>query len=312
MKKYYSYISLIVLSLALAVSCSEKYEIKKSASETTFLAVESILSDIPGIQTVKLTESIPYSGQDVPKVVSGAVVTVADAQENTFVRYIEDPQQPGVYFSPENYCGLTGHTYNLKIERQTEEGTKTYEASSTMREFGFDIRKVDYKYSDNLLDSLWTIGVWGTDNPQSDYYLILPAVNGYSYPMDYSLPLEDHFFSGATVAGYSIAVLNQTFENVKIYGPCAKPLETGDVVSLVLYDMPEDFYQYMSALVQSASAISIPIISSQPANLPTNLVGDNVVGFFSACPSRVVSCVVDDPYRTKYIEDVPPVPIPAQ
>lgn len=293
-----------VAVLVLASSCSEKYEIKKAASEDVFLAVESILTDMPGIQTVKLTESIPYTGIAEPKGVSGAVVTISDVKENTSVRFVEDPENPGVYNSPETYCGLTGHTYNLKIERETEDGTKVYEASSTMMECGFDINKIDYKYTDSLIDSLWTVGVWGSDSSLPDNYLILPVVNGFSYPIDYTIPLEDKYFNGAVVAGYPITVLEQTWTNVKVYGQCAKPLETGDVISLLFYDMPRDFYDYMRALVESASAVSIPIISSQPANLPTNLKGENVLGFFTTCPVSIATCVVDDPYRTKFLDEI--------
>lgn len=304
MKKNYSYIFVTVVSLFLAVSCSEKYEIKKPASEITYLAVEAIISDLPGIQTVKLTESIPYAAKDETIAVSGAVVTVSDVEENTFVRFTENPEQPGIYCSPENYCGLKGHTYNLKIERETADGPKSYEATSTMRNFGFDIVKMDYKYTDDLVDSLWTLGVWGSDDPAKDYYMVIPAVNGYSYPMDYALPLSDKYYNGSTVMGYPIAVLNQTTDNVKVYGPCAKPLKTGDVISLAVYDMTLDFYNYMTALVEGASAISIPIISSQPSNVPTNLKGDNVVGYFTTCPTRIISCVVDDPLRTKFLDEI--------
>lgn len=304
MKKNTLYIIAVAAVFLTASSCSEKYEIKKPASEITYLAVEALLSDMPGVQTVKLSESIPYTGKNESKSVSGAKVTVSDSEEKTIVSYTEDPENSGLYCSPRNFFGKIGHTYNLRIERDTEDGPQVYEATSKMREFGFDIQKIDYKYTDSLLDSLWTIGVWGTDGAAADYYLVLPIVNGQPYPMDYTIPLEDKYFSGATVTGYPITVLSQTWQNVKVYGQCAKPLETGDIISLLVYDMPSNFYKYMLALVESASAVSIPIISSQPANLPSNLRGENVVGFFSACPTRLVSCFVDDPYRNKFLDEI--------
>lgn len=304
MKKNHPYIFVAAAALVLAVSCSEKYEINKPASEITYLAVESIISDVPGTQTVKLTESIPYAGRNEVKGVSGAVVTVSDVRENTSVRFAEHPEHPGVYCSPADYSGLADHTYHLKIERDTDDGPKVYDAYSTMRRFGFDIQKIDYKYTNTLADSVWTLGVWGTDDPDVDNYMVIPAVNGYSYPIGSALPLPDKYFNGAKVWGFPITVLTQTWRNVKEYGLCSKPLETGDIVTLVVYDMPKDFYYYMTDLVNSASTISIPIISSQPANLPTNLSGDNVVGFFSTCAVRQVSCVVDDPYRTKFLDEI--------
>lgn len=304
MKKNIIHIIIYILALVLAVSCSEKYEIKKAASEITYLAVESIISDIPSVQTVKLTESLPYTGKGTVKGVSGAIVTVTDQETNTSVRFTENPESPGEYCSPDMYCGVLGHTYDLKIERNTEDGPQTYEASSTMRNFGLNVEKIDYKYTPSLVDSMWTVGAWGADDSGKDNYLILPMVNGYPYPITSALPLGDHYFSGAVVAGYPIMVLYQSWEAVKMYGPCAKPLETGDIVSLVVYDMPEDFHEFMFSLFESSSAVSIPIISSQPANLPSNMKGKNVVGYFSTCPCRIFSCVVDDPYRTKFLDEI--------
>ena len=289
----------IAIILILAVSCSEPFEIKKESSSTRYLAINAILTDVPSYQTVTLSESIEYNSEEEVKPVTDATVTISSA--DSVVEFIADPSNPGLYTSPTLFCGEPGGTYTLRVERTDNRGEiHIYEATSTMIPFGFDVKAIDYKYTNSLVDSLWTIGIWGTDGPAPDQYLVIPGLNGYYYPMESTLPLEDHYFTGGSVSGFPISVFSQSVEKMKTLGPCAKPFETGDEVTLMVYDLSLDFYRFMFALVESSTSISIPIISSQPANLPCNFSGENVVGYFGAAPMRILRCTVDDPYRQDY------------
>ena len=84
------------------------------------------------------------------------------------------------------------------------------------------------------------------------------------------------------------------------YGDCAKPLEEGDMVSLVVYSLTKDYYDFIMAMTSAATGTSIPIISSQPANLPTNITGGDAMGYFAVCPVMMASCKVDDPFKTEF------------
>jgi len=284
----------VFLYLFLAISCTEVYPVDDISSDKKYLVVEAYITDSPMLQTVKLTESLPFSGKDEIHPVSGATVTVSDGDEE--VIFIESGLDSGLYSAPDSFCGCEGKTYTLSII--TKEG-KEYKSTSAMGSFGFEIEKIDYMYSPSFSENTWTIGVWG-HNGSGNYYLISTAVNGETSPMDQSTVLNDKYFSDIDLYGYPIAYLSQSWDKVKIYGTSAKPLETGDVVSLVCYDIPEDYYEFSVAYSNSVASVSIPILSSPPANVPCNISGENVLGYFVACPVRIFSCEVTDPYKSTF------------
>lgn len=288
--KHSTIISAAAAVLALTASCTEVYHVNIESSDKRFLVVEAYLTDMPMVQTVKLTESLPFSGKDEVNGITGAKVTMSDGTRS--VSYTETGS--GIYSSPDFYFGEEGKTYTLSIE--TSDG-KTYSASSRMGKFGFDIEKIDYKYSPTFSDNTWTIGAWG-HNSAGNYYMVNTAVNGVSYPMDHATSLDDKYFSNASLYGYPIAYMSQGA--VEEYGECAKPLEAGDIVSLICYDMPQDYYEFTVAYSNAVSSVSIPILSSQPANVPTNIQGENALGYFAACPMRIVSCLVTDPFKEDF------------
>ena len=45
---------------------------------------------------------------------------------------------------------------------------------------------------------------------------------------------------------------------------------------------------------------SIPLFSPQPANCPTNIKGEGVMGYFAVCPTCSASVTVEDPLRPYY------------
>jgi hypothetical protein len=294
-------ISLLVIVLAAA--CSEPFDLKTRQSDKTYLCVEGVLTNLPTSQTIRLSESIDYQSAEKVPPVTGATVTVSDGTD-TFV-FSEREGKPGSYDSPKGFRCVFGKTYSLKIECRLSNGTSgTYTATSGMTTDGFDIEKIDYKYLGSIQDSCWVLGVWGKDRPETNYFLISTAVNGNVSPtssmLERAMLMPDTYFNSSYVSGFPIGYMYQTADQIKKYGACAKPLEKGDIVSLVVYTMTKDYYDFVMALTTSASAVSIPIISSQPANLPTNIKGGDAMGFFAICPVMIASCFVDDPFRTEF------------
>ena len=299
MKKF-----LVILSmLMLMAACSEPYDLKTRSADRVFLCVEAPLTNMPSVQTVRLTESVDYqSTKDVPAV-SGAEVTVSDGDNVTV--FTERPGSPGHYDSPKNFYCKSGKNYRLSIDCKLSTGKSGhYEADSEMAGNGFDIEKIDYKYLGPLSDSTWVVGIWGTDKPQTSYFIVTTAVNGQVSPttslLERSILMPDTYFNGGHISGFPIGFMYQNANQMKKYGPCAKPLEKGDIVSLVVYTMTKGYYDFVMALSASASSMSVPIISSQPANIPSNIRGEDAVGFFATCPVMIASCIVDDPFRMDF------------
>lgn len=292
----------IISAALLLAACSEPFDLDTKTADKVYLCVEAPLTNMPGTQTIRLTESIDYQATTEIPAVSGASVKISDGT-NTY-DFTEELYRPGYYSSPEGFFCSKGKTYRLKIQCTLSNGKEgTYESITSMEEDGFDIEKVDYKYLGNVADSTWVMCIWGKDKPQTNYFLISTAVNGVASPttslLERSMIMPDTFFNNSKVSGYPIAFLYQNAQQYKKYGPCAKFLEKGDIISMIVYTMTKDYYDFIMALSNSASAMSIPIIASQPANIPTNITGGDAMGYFAICPVSIASCMVDDPFRTE-------------
>lgn len=288
----------VILSLFVAVSCSEKIDIETRSMDIDYLAVESIITDAPVPQIVKLSRSTDYFGDDsVPVPASDAKVVISEGSDD----YVFIESVPGTYVSPIGFRGEAGKTYSLHIELRDEDGMlKEYFAESTMPRAGFVLDSIDYKYMAPQMDSVWTFGIWGSDLPGEDRYFTLLGTNGSVYPYDQGLFISDTYFEGKSVDGFPFGVFTRNAETRKKYGECAKPLETGDVITLSLFNITQEFYEFLTAFATNVSAVSIPLLTPPPANLPTNLHGENVFGFFTTCSVVSASRIVDDPYRTSF------------
>ena len=305
------YIAILVFA-AVLLSCTEKTDLRSSGEYDEYLTVEAILTDrADRPQRVTLSRTVPYFGDDettdshTAPAVKGATVTVDDGSVSTLFSEISD----GVYQAPDGYCAEEGKNYHLHIE--LPDG-KEYNADATMPEGGFDLTDIDYAFAGNKsmgLDSLWTVAVWGRDMPQTSYYYITIAVNGNYYPFDLAEVMDDKYFNGNEVKGFPITTLMQIHELQELYGDCCKYLEKGDVITLEALSLSKDYFDYLMAVVLNGTFSSIPLFSPQPANCPTNIKGDKVVGYFAACPVCSASVTVDDPLRPYYKKMLPSLPI---
>ena len=292
-------ILMAVLSLA---SCTEVVDIHTKGMDRHYLVVEGMLTDRNDMpQRVLLSGSVDYFETETPPAVSGARVAVSDGE--SIYEYTETPEGSGCYIGPDGFCGTPGETYTLTIDVDMDGSPRHYEAVSTMEEPGFADAEIDYMYSgipDMQIDSLWTIALWGRDLPQTSYYFIGAKLNDAVFPMQLSLAIDDKYFAGQTVTCFPITTLAQTGLRQKMYGDCAKYLETGDVFTLFAYTIPKDYYDFYTGFVSSSVGAAIPLLQAQPSNCPTNISGDYAAGYFVACSSTSASVVIEQPLRPFY------------
>ena len=288
----------------MAVACSEETDLRSKDEHYERLAVEALITDqADRPQRVLLNKTIPYFEEASPSGVSGALVTVSDGKEE--IRFTE--KEAGVYEAPEGYHGEQGGKYHLRIA--VPDGD-VYEAEATMPHNGYRLDAIDYAFAGNKtmgLDSLWTIAIWGKDMETTDYYYVTAGVNGAFYPFEMAEVTDDKYFSGNVINGFPIATLMQYSIMRKLYGDCAKYLETGDVVTLEAMTLSKDYFDYLMAVLLNGTISAIPLFSPQPANCPTNIKGGdgNAVGYFAACPVVSASVTVDDPLRPYYKKSAP-------
>lgn len=283
MKKY-----LIALLLPFLAACTEKVDLRSRSDYHEYLAVEATLTDRPeDAQRVILSRTISYFHQEAQPMVRGASVRVNDVVFNE--------KEPGIYEAPEGYACQEGVDYRLRI--RLPEGEE-YEAEATMPENGFRLDAVDYAYAGGKTmdsDSLWTLAVWGYEKEIESYFLLTHAVNGLYPPFSMAIVSDDKFFNNAEVAGFPITGLLQSEVFRKQYGDCYKYIEAGDVLTQEIWTLDKGYYDYLVALTMGGT--SIPLFTPQPANVPTNIRGEQVLGYFAVCPVSRASVTVDDPFR---------------
>ena len=274
--------------LLILCACTEKIDLQSRSDYHDYLTVEATLTDRPeDPQQIILSRTISYFHTEAAPMVRGASVKVNDV--------VFTEKEAGVYEAPEGYACEIGREYRLRI--RLAEGNE-YEAEATMPEPGFRMDAIDYAFAGDKtmgLDSLWTVGVWGYEKDIDSYYLGTHAVNGFYQPMELAKVSDDKFFNHNEVAGFPIEPLMQSEILRKTYGDCYKYLEKGDVITLELWTLEKGYYDYLLSLTMNS--VSIPLFTPQPANAPTNIRGEQVVGYFAVCPVARASVEIEDPFR---------------
>ena len=219
--------------------------------------------------------------------VQGASVKVNDVTFNE--------KEPGIYTAPEGYACEPGVEYKLRIRLPDGDA---YEAEAKMPEAGFRMDAIDYLFAGGMTmdsDSLWTVGVWGLEKDIDSYYLLTHAVNGNYQPFSMALVSDDKFFNHNDVKGFPITALMQSEYLRKQYGDCFKYLERGDEITLEIWTLDKGYYDFLLSLTMNS--VSIPLFTPQPANVPTNIRGEHVLGYFAVCPVARASVEIEDPFR---------------
>ena len=274
--------------LLILCACTEKVDLRSRSDYHDYLAVEATLTDRPeDAQQVILTRTISYFKNENQPMVSGASVKVNDI--------LFQEKEAGVYEAPEGWCAEADTEYRLRI--RLSEGQE-YEAEASMPEPGFRMDAIDYAFAGGKTmdsDSLWTVGVWGYEKEIDSNYLLTHAVNGLYQPFQLALVSDDKFFNHNDVVGFPITALMQSELLQKQYGDCFKYLETGDVITLEIWTLEKGYYDFLLSLTMNS--VSIPLFTPQPANVPTNIRGEHVLGYFAVCPVARASVTIDDPFR---------------
>ena len=283
MRKY-----LLPLLAFILCACTEKVDLRSRSDYHDYLAVEATLTDrAEDPQQIVLTRTISYFHTEAQPMVQGASVKVDDVTFNE--------KEPGIYTAPEGYACEPGVEYKLRIRLPDGDA---YEAEAKMPEAGFRMDAIDYLFAGGMTmdsDSLWTVGVWGLEKDIDSYYLLTHAVNGNYQPFSMALVSDDKFFNHNDVKGFPITALMQSEYLRKQYGDCFKYLERGDEITLEIWTLDKGYYDFLLSLTMNS--VSIPLFTPQPANVPTNIRGEHVLGYFAICPVARASVEIEDPFR---------------
>lgn len=251
-------IKLIIVLLSIGfVSCEDVVDISVPTAKSR-LVIEASLDWQKGTdgnnQTILLSTSTPYFDANKQNPVIGATVKVTNVNSNA--EYLFEDQNDGTY-SISNFIPVLNDTYRLEITYDNEfyVGTEILKPVSKINRLEQSLKG---GFDDEVLDVTL---FW--DDPAEDvnFYLLKLFEEGDLFPILEDLP--DEFVNGNEVSEF--------FEKDKDEDDDQKEFNPGDVVDIYLYGISEQYFNYMSLLIEQYDSGGDPF-SAIPAKIKGNCV----------------------------------------
>ncbi len=268
----------LLISLISLNSCTERIDIDLD-SENIRLVVEGQITDIPGEQYVKLTETADYFSNEQPKGIGNAIVRVNNGVE--WLPLIESDTLKGLYLMPDGFVGQQEKSYQLNISLEEEiGGFKDYSANTKMPLLSDDIDSIAVEWMPQFEG--WIVRLFAQEPPREDFYMFNGIRNGKLitdsiHEVNVS---DDRLFNGNYTNGIIVLMFNED------------QLETGDIFTLVLSNINPDYADFVIGL-QTEIQFKEPMFSGPPANVISN-ISNGASGWFTAYSSAFTSTVVKE------------------
>jgi len=267
----YRFIQLFILLLTVTVllSCEKVLDLNLSNASPQ-LVIEGNLTDVRGVQSVKISKTVPFDQSNVFPAVSGATVVMTD---NLGIKYaFLEGATKGTY-SINNLFGRSGRVYTLSVG---VEG-KTYTAVSTMPSLvKLDSLTGSEETFNNEKRKLIAVN-FADPGSQINYYLFRMTVNGKAIARIFT---EDDQFTNGKYVRRNLYLTDN--DNVKI--------QSRDEVSIEFQTIDKPIHTYWFSLEQQYSSGN-PNDVTTPANPPSNF-NNNALGYFSAHTMQVQVAVL--------------------
>lgn len=117
---------ILLLSILLFLSSCITQFVPKTTEDKEILVVEGLITDQPGVNTIKLSRSSPLGTRNLATPVKGCTVSISDDLGNTY-NLIETV--PGTYVTdPAIFQGAIGRLYSLHISTNSTTGNHNFES----------------------------------------------------------------------------------------------------------------------------------------------------------------------------------------
>lgn len=283
--RFYKYFAFAIIVTALA-GCTEKIDVNLDQQQYARLVVDARFSSDTMAHLVKLSTTSDYFDNQAPKTISGAEVTISNAEEEYFLN--EMPAGSGNYYTDPQVAGRIGSDYQLDIRLpETIGGTDTYSATSHI----YPISQMDsiaLEFHDEWgPDGIWEVKCYVWDPPTEDYYMFNLYRNGVlvTDTITKVFVVDDLLYNGNYTNGIGVGYLNQSDVNQQLF--------PGDVVTLSVSRITRDYAEFLWQLQEEVS-YQTPLFSGAPANVNGN-ISNGAFGAFGAWSSSSASQIVSLP-----------------
>jgi hypothetical protein len=238
------------------------------------IVIEGNVTNGPGPYQVSITTTVPFSANNNFPTVDGAQVTITD-NAGLYDSLVETA--PGIYSTQGNWVGQPGNAYTLRVSVNGGHHTGT----STMPQ-PVNLDSVTFEQVVKLKKTVIEAVPNFQDPPGvGHYYQFTESING--------SPLNKIFvFSDRLAAGNYI---RQPLADDSVH------LQAGDYLSLNMYCLDENTYNYFFDLAQQQNTgtfAAVLFTDVAPAN-PNNNLSGGALGYFSANTTQTWAGYVNVP-----------------
>ncbi|MBC7447222.1 MAG: DUF4249 domain-containing protein [Hymenobacteraceae bacterium] len=263
---------LLLFAAAFALTACEKVIDYPLRSTDEKLVVEGLVTDQPGPYTVRLSGTTGYLTNGQMSTRDADLVTITDVEAgltDTLRR-----TEAGVYqTTPKLGSGQLNHSYRLVVVR----GSQRVEATSRLHPCT-PLDSITFVYKQKDTDAVAESGYYTTiyfrePAGRGDYYRINAYTNGVWRNRNELFFFDDELYDG----NYGDPEIDYNIN----------PRDTVTVEMRAIDKAAYDFYLGLSNAQQNTGTP----FDSPPANAPTNVRGNRVIGLFTACAVRRVTRV---------------------
>ncbi len=260
------------------------------------LVVDAWINNLPGKQTIVLTQTQSYFDNTLPTGVSGATVTVTDSQGRIF-NFVEDTSTAGNYvWTPtgSEVFGKIGQSYSLKVIVKGESFISSSKMSRVppIDSITFDTTKQTGSNKTVIRGQFWATDPVGP----GDTYWIKAYKNGVllNKPAEINYSYDAGFSAGGETDGVTFITPIRRGINAQDKDTSSgatgnlSPFKLGDSVNVQIHSITLASYNYLDQLVtQTDRPGGFSELFAKPlANVSTNITNANtagsaVVGFFN-------------------------------
>ena len=254
MKTYFR--SIIVLVTLVFTSCTDVVDVDVPTAAPKLVIEASIdweKGTLGNEQTIKLSKSTPYF-ETTTSIVIGASVKITNDTDNT--EFVFTDQNNGDYITT-SFIPVLNQSYTLEVVYEGE----TYTANETLKSV-VDIAEITQSTEGGFNSDALEVNVYFNDPvDEENFYLFRFQEEGDLLP-----ELEDssdEFTNGNLMTNF--------YEKEEDEDINQEEFEAGDVVFINLYGISEQYYNYISLLLEQYYSVGDPF-SSTPVALRGNCI----------------------------------------
>ena len=290
----------LFLLLLLSDSCIVQY-FPKTNEEEELLVVEGLITNLPGINTLNLSRSLPLWKRQYAKPLKGCIVWISDDLGQ--IHNLRETKDGTYVTDSATFRGIIGRQYSLHVRTTTDSINLTYESVPMEMKH---VPRIDSIYYEKKVYVTWPQPVEGcqiyldTHNPANNCkFFRWEYSETWEFHLPYNVPNRVCWISDNS---NGIFIKNASFleENSVIKYPIStisNPIDRLSVKYSILvnqYSLNEDEYLYWERLKNTIDQVG-GLYDMIPAAIPNNIYcledpNKKVLGYFSVSavsPKRI-------------------------